>query len=87
MKTWLKSGLVIGLIGGILGIIRLFFMFRTMRRSLGMFGKVGGMALGGDAVGMTVTAYMYFISFIEWFVISFIIGAIIGLIIQKVRKK
>ena len=86
MKLWMKIGFIIGLIGGLIGDIRLYFIFRAMNKplGLGMFGKVGELATFSPSIWIKLQ--MYVVSFIGWFIVSLAIGLIIGLIVEKLRK-
>tara|TARA_Y100000310_G_scaffold15748_1_gene15839 strand:+ start:850 stop:1101 length:252 start_codon:yes stop_codon:yes gene_type:complete len=78
MKTWIKGGLI----GGIIGFILLggfFFIYQTF-----FFTCIGGTEC---AISPQDKIIQSLISGILGSIIGFISGAIIGLIIQKIKSK
>ena len=86
MKTWLKSGLILGILAIIPVIIGIIVSSQTIEECLGclifFFPSLAFWNLLPDTFSILVT-----FSFLFNLILGFLIGALIGLIIEKIKSK
>ncbi len=88
-SSWLKGGLIIGFIGGLVSSLSIVFSFFSWI-FIGA-GMILGYPILVNEIILTITNYskvgVFLAYFINFFVIGFVVGAIIGWIYGKIKNK